>query len=98
MRQMEVILQQNSEPAHEIDARDESTRRIANAAAAATGSDWSLAIGPPGDNSQQPQQAIPVILRHPNGTLEDLPAGSHGLLDRSRMATQLLDALRRHWR
>jgi nicotinamide mononucleotide (NMN) deamidase PncC len=76
---------------------EEQTRRLADGAAAVTGSDWSLAVGPrgaaPGDRPE-----ILAVLRHPDGRLERFRLDGREPLDRSRITTQLLDQLRRRLR
>ena len=72
-------------------------QQIAAAAARSSGSQWSLAVSLLRPAPPDPPEVI-AVLQDPAGTFQTLRCDGSTPLDRSRLATQLLDQLRRHLR
>jgi len=72
------------------------TERLAEAAASATESEWSIAVGEPWKDDRGTEY-VDVVFRLPDGGLENRRVRFRGTgeLARSRLSTQLLDMLRR---
>lgn len=72
------------------------TERLAKAAAAATASEWTIAVGEPWKD-ERGAEYVDVVFRLPDGRLEGRQVRFRGTgeLARSRLSTQLLDMLRR---
>ncbi len=97
MQQLSLVLKQSEEAVLNGTSSEQQLQQIAAEAARATGSDWSLAIGPRSDLPQERQEFI-AVLREPGGAFETLRCEGSGTLDRVRLTTQLLDQLRRRLR
>jgi len=71
------------------------TERLAEAAAAATASNWAIAVGEPWKDDRGTDY-VHVVFRLPDGGLESRQVRFRGTgeLSRSRLSTQLLDQLR----
>ena len=77
-------------------SRMKQAERLAEAAAAATASEWAIAVGEPWKN-ERGTDYVYVVFRLPDGRLESRQVRFRGAgeLSRSRLSTQLLDQLRR---
>ena len=76
-----------------------ATERLAEAVAAATASEWAIAVGEPWKDDRGTEY-VDVVFRLPDGRLEGRQVRFRGIgeLARSRLSTQLLDMLRRRLR
>ncbi len=81
---------------HSDESRSRQTERLANAAAAATASQWALAVGEPWKDDGGTDY-VDVVFRLPDGRLESRQVRFRGTgeLARARLSTHLLDQLRR---
>ncbi|MEA3227119.1 MAG: CinA family protein, partial [Planctomycetota bacterium] len=81
---------------HAGKSRRQETELLAEAAAAATASQWALAVGEPWKDDHGTDY-VDVVFRLPDGRLESRQVRFRGVgeLARSRLSTQLLDQLRR---
>ncbi len=81
-----------TQPDDTIDQKD--LENLAQAAAEVSGADWVMIVGPPVQRNER-RLDLPVLLRHPDGSSTQFTLETSEPLDRSRIATQLLDQLRR---